>query len=240
MPPTPKKAPRRSGAPAPCLPLPDGADAAIFFVDGQYAFRSRDEGRDRLKFIAPSAVRQAFSHEPVDSGWLPAGAVRWGTGSRGDWLAAYRPAARYRLLFAGDGQAGEQRLTVPLPGLVFLGVGAHYYLWAIREDEFMPSAELFHAPLPNAGHTGLICFGANPHPKVAGGGFEAAWKTFVESPFSDHHRGGKSRSFPDDVMGQLLRLAGRGAKTYPRADLVALGCTAEEAVARVTERGHRD
>src|SRR5262249_19240117 len=104
-------------------------------------------------------------------------------------------------------------------------------------NRFDPKAALYRAPLPNVNSTGLICFGQNPHPDVAKGGFETAWQTFWEAPFNTHQDNGKSRAFPNKINDMLKKLAKGGAKTYPVKDLVSAGGNLEGTVERFTRRG---
>jgi hypothetical protein len=112
---------------------------------------------------------------------------------------------------------------VPLPALAFAGIGSQYYVWAIAQDEVSPEAPIKHAPLPNVGPDGGICFG-----------------DIITTPFSGHNSGGKSRRFPDDVRVQLLRLAHRNARRYPLRDLVGGYENLEQVVDRVIKKSERD
>lgn len=212
------------------------ADAALFFVEGQYLFHTRGEKGEETKYLSPAAIKQAFMLEAVDSGWLPCEAVRWGTCGRGSYIVSFFAPARRTLLIHSDDDLSETSLTVPLPGLVFVGLDQSWYIWAVRARKFSPDLELFHTPLPNIGQTGLICFGANQHPEVVRHGNQAAWELFISSAFNSHHADGKSLEYPQNILFRLHSLSTKKAARYPVRDLVSLRCTVNEAVRRLIER----
>jgi PRTRC genetic system protein B len=212
------------------------AEAAIYFVEGQYLFHARDDRGETIKYLSPSLVRQAFAMEPVDSGWLSPETLRWGTCKKGDYVISFYRPARRRLLIQNDDGRTTSTLTIPLPGLVFTGLDESWYVWAVRARRFAPDLELFEAPLPNVGGTGLICFGESRHPEVGKHGAQAAWELFISSPFNSHHSDGKSRKYPGDVISHLSFLHQRKAARYPVRDLVSLRCTIDEAVRRLINR----
>ena len=213
---------------------PAGATASLHLVHDQYLFHWTDGIREHCKFLSPMAVRQAFIQEPVDSGWLPVGAIRWGTGSRGTWAVRYEPPSVRTLRLDVDGT--KKPLRVPLPGLIFLGYDSAYYIWAVRGTKFNPKAPLYRAPLPNVSDPGIICFGANRHPSVSQGGIESAWRLFWSSPFNRHHADGKSHQSPEDITEVLIELARRRAPRYPTLDLVRIDDTVSQAIERFANR----
>ena len=210
---------------------PEGCQAALFFLDGQYLFTYDGDGAVHSKFVSPAAVRQAFAGEPVDSGWLPEGVIRWGSGSRGTWMVRYHAPAVYRVIIEG-----ERSFRVPMPPLIWFGQKTHYYIWAVKGKSFDPKAQLYRAPLPNVNLNGLICFGKNAHPDVAKGGFDKTWRTFWEAPFNGDHANTKSHAHKKDVREQLRAVAKSKEKTYPSTDLVRMGHTVESAIEMHTRR----
>ena len=211
------------------------AEAAIYFVEGQYLFHARDDKGETVKFLSPSLVKQAFVLESIDSGWLSPETVRWGSCNRGDYIINfYRPVWRRLMIESDDRQVAT--FTVPMPGLVFVGLDQSWYIWAVRARKFAPDLELFHAPLPNINGTGLICFGENRHPEVAKQGAQAAWELFISSPFNSHHVDGKSHEYPENIISQLATLHNRKAIRYPVRDLVSMDCTIDDAVSRLINR----
>ena len=194
-------------------------EAALLFTQGQYLFYSRHGDALQCKGVSAQTLRAAFVEEPVDSGWLPTGVMRWGSGPGGTFIVKFVPPALHALRLSTQDPSQPRMVTVPLPGLVFAGVHTTYYVWALREDTFAPSASLFRAPLPNVSSDGHICFGSNHPPGVSWETVDVAWRLFIDSPFNADMVGGKSVSFAQDVRRQLLALAAAKATTYPVDDL---------------------
>ncbi|HEX2913747.1 MAG TPA: hypothetical protein VH186_23280 [Chloroflexia bacterium] len=222
-----------------------GALARLYIMEGQYLLHYREEEEERYKFLSPTSLRHAFSRLPVETGWLPSGICRWGSSSVGQWCVRFIPPACYTLrlelpredelrkygVVAPAGEVVELE-GVPLPGMVFMGVGATYYLWAVASGTFHPDLPLFGAPLPNLYGDGRVCFGENRAPEAELSTMEEAWQLFITSPFTAHLAQTKSQEYSEDVRIQLLRLAGSSqgvgreasksedSTTYPATDLV--------------------
>ena len=228
---------KQAAAPA---ALPYGANAALLFIEGQYALQLADAGKGEpqtLKMLAPASVRAAFSKIPVDSGWLPPRLRRWGYGEQGEYAVLYVPPQAHPLRLINDfgerfGKKRSLRLTVPLPGLVFAGQGSGYAVWAAPGDDFNPAAAACRAPLPNVHANGTICFGPNRPPACAPGAIEAAWQLFIATPFNGHLKDGSSRAHAHDCREVLLALAEAEATAYPVEDLVRGGGTLDNVVTR--------
>ena len=195
-------------------------DLALLFTKGQYILYSRDGKALRPKGIAPETLRAAFVEEPVDSGWLPQGVLRWGSGPAGTFMVKYIPAGMYRLHLSTQDPAKPRMTSVPLPALVFAGVESTYYVAAVRDEHIGPKTLLFHAPLPNVYEEGRVCFGTNQPPAVSWKTIDAAWRLFLASPFTGASAQRKSVAYPDDVRQQLL--ACEQAAHYPVDDLQPL------------------
>jgi len=200
-------------------------DLALLFTRGQYVLYSRVGNQLRTKGVSVEALRAAFVEEPVDSGWLPPGVVRWGSGPGGTFLVTFIPPGQHTLHFTTQNVGKTRNVTVALPGLIYAGVNGAgeeasgtYYVWAIQEAKFDPAARLYHAPFPNVSTgDGRICFGSNTAPPVSWKTIEAAWQLFVDAPFNADMAAFKSRQHPQDVRRQLLSL--EGAERYPVSDL---------------------
>lgn len=196
-------------------------DLALIFTGGQYLLYQRQGQELRAKGVSAQALRQAFVQEPVDSGWLPAGVIRSGTGAAGPFVVKYIPPRVQTLsLFKAGGVTPPQLVQVPLPGLVFIGLHTTYSVWALCEETFSPSARLYHAPLPNVYADGRICFGSNRPPEVSAQTIEEAWQLFLTAPFNGDLAASRSRQHPKDVRAQLFALARKKATSYPVDDLV--------------------
>ena len=199
-------------------------DVALLFTKGMYILY-RKAGRELIpKGLSPATLRAAFVGEPVDSGWLSPDVKRCGSGPTGPFAVKFIPPGKHTLRLSAGDPSQPLVVSVPLPGLVFAGVNAvtggtqaTYYAWAIREEEFDPTATLFHAPLTNVYDDGRICFGENHPPEAAMDTIDRAWRLLIDSLFTGELAGGKSRKSSQDVRRQLLAL--EQADCYPVEDL---------------------
>ncbi len=214
-------------------PVLQNLQSSLHFCDGQLFYQSYKSGT--IKPIATEAARQAFSTQPIDSGWLPPNVNRWGHGNKGQWMCEFVAPNVYTLTLALAGQ--HKTITVPMPSLIWFGQGNNFYIWAAKQKHFTPDAELFAAPVPNVtASSGIICFGGKNKNRVEKGGFEKAWELFWEMAFNKDHSGGKSNQHKEDVTKQLLALASSKAKSYPLGDLVPMRTTLNQVVNRFAGR----
>jgi len=195
-------------------------EAELLIVAGQYILHYRDEHRQpQIKFLSEESVRQAFSEQEVISGWLPEGIKQWGINTKGTWMIQWIPPAKHTLTLLGKAMP-EQPVAIPLPALIFAGVGHTYYVWASAEKEFSTEMPLYQAPLPNLYGDGKVCFGNNTPAPVSAESFQSVWQLFISSPFNGDLAGGKSMRHKTDVRHQLC--ASRKKAAYPTNDLVPL------------------
>lgn len=68
--------------------------AALYFLDGHYLFRSRENQGWKFKFVTSDDVMAAFTSRERDSGWLPSGIVRAGSNKAGEWFVYSAPAQK--------------------------------------------------------------------------------------------------------------------------------------------------
>lgn len=192
-------------------------DAELLIVRGQYVFHYQDDhGQDQFKFLSEASVRLAFNEQEVDSGYLPHNVIRWGVNTKGTWLLQWIPPGKHTVLLEGPTMPKDP-VSLPLPGLIFAGLGTSYYVWAVKESQYSPHLPLYHAPLPNLHPNGGVCFGTN-HPEPASAEtFEKAWNLFITSPFNGDLTEGKSSRHMRDIRQQLCAV--RKKHTYPTSDL---------------------
>ena len=200
-------------------PVP-GAEVCVSITRGQAYAQYLEGDQENVVPISMAQALRIFSSCDIDTGWLPTGVVRCAETSKGAMVLSYRPPSPATFLL--DGRSGKiDTLTIPLPGLVMLGVESKYYLWSLKEAVFSPDAVLHNTPLPNINSDGTICFGANKVTRATGEAVAKVWALFWESPFSDHSVQGKSGTHPADIRKVIRELAKRRrARTYPVADLV--------------------
>jgi hypothetical protein len=194
-------------------------EAALLFTRGQYVLYYHSGEELICKGLSAQTLRAAFVEEPVDSGWLPEGVMRWGSGPAGTFMVKYIPPGKQHLHLSTQNPA-EPRIIAPmLPALVFAGVQSTYYVWALLTASCDPQAPLCHAPLPNVYPDGHICFGSNRPPMASWETLDEAWRLFVGSPFNADMVQGKSQAFPGDVRRQLVAVASSEDSRYPEDDL---------------------
>lgn len=192
-------------------------DAALYFLDGHYLFRSREQAGWKSKFVTSADVLAAFTGKETDSGWWPAGIVRAGTSKSGGWFVYSAPAQKAAISF--DGQ--PESVKIPLPRTVLVGIGSSYYLWALKAERFDRNAVAYAAPFPNVHSDGKVCWGASTPPRAAPDKAREVWELFFSTPFSDHLVDRKSKAHPGDVRIELRELAGK--REYPVDDLLMTG-----------------
>ncbi|HEX8653067.1 MAG TPA: hypothetical protein VF708_19780 [Pyrinomonadaceae bacterium] len=213
--------------------LPQKFDPTLTFRGGQYELTVQDHnGTVFPKIVSPAAVREAFTLEVIDSGWLPDIVRRYGVCRFGEWFVGFIPPGRHELPLESDeegAQRGMIKITTPLPGLIFFGCNTKYFLWAVGSDTFDPKSEVFHAPLPHVemdkptAPAGLICWGYHQPQKCRAATFMKAWKLFMETPFSNHTVDSKSKKYPEDVRLMLREVAALPeGSLYPVEDLMPL------------------
>lgn len=204
--------------------------AQLLFLPGQYLFATNQGSRTNYKFLSPSSVKAAFSNIPIDSDFLPPNTIKWGINSDGEYLVQYIPPHQQGVTLTNSTESRLLAITVPMPGMIFMGWGLHYWLWCVKDKQLTPESQLFHVPLPNVMQNGAICFGTTPHSPCSALGIGRSWNGFWSSPFNDHTVQSKSKEFPTDVRSQLLKLHGQKTKRYPLKDLVSCNKNVTEAI----------
>jgi len=190
-------------------------DAELLFIKEQYLFHYREGTKEHYKLLSSVSLRTAFSHEPIDTDWMPPGVIRWGTNSQGNWVVKFISPAQYNLQFDDS-----KLITIPLTALVFVGQNTQYWVFATDGATFNPESKAYHTPLPNIHPNGLICWGEITPPVASTQTIDIAWQSFITTPFNADLSSQKSRKFPQDVREHLKSLALRKRRTYPVKDLV--------------------
>lgn len=170
--------------------------------------------------IAPDALAAAFTGTPVTTGLLPRECLFAGRDNGKPYFGVYLPPQARVLRVA---VATPFTVTLPLPGLVFVGCGVKYRVFAVKHRPTTADEGLFHAPLPNVYDTGTICQGSAAFPVCAAETFYPAIETFFASDFNADLSARKSRQYPQDVLALWRALD--GAETFPEDDLLRTGHT---------------
>jgi PRTRC genetic system protein B len=179
-------------------------------------------------------VSNAFNRFGARTGLLPADALFWssiaGSLRLGIWL---NPAIR--ALRIGRGKKVET-LRVPLPGLVFVGQGKQYSIYAAQKRPMTDRAQLYQAPLPNVHQNGSICAGNVQFPAASGETIGQAVEMFFESLFNYDLADGKLRN--DANLITFLRGL-RKARAFPIDRLAPSPVTLREVMGMASTNGER-
>jgi hypothetical protein len=204
------------------------ARAALFFLEGgHYLFRDCGANQESSKFVTSIDVAAAFSRQEIDTGWLPAGIVRYGHNAKGPWFVYSPPAQKVQVII------GDDHVAIPIPRTVLVGNGAMYYLMALKGKHFEHQADGYHAPFPNVYIDGRICWGQNTPPEAWPEHARQVWDLFFSTPFNGDLANGKSKQEKTDVR-VLLRELGK-ANRYPENDLVEINTTIGYAIERLVK-----
>jgi PRTRC genetic system protein B len=211
-------------------------DAEILFSEGSYLLHYREGTKHIYKSLSAMAIVQAFSRQKKeDSNWLWERLIRHGQCELTDWAVAFLPKNNYLL------QVSDRQLKVPMPSLIFMGIGRDYFVWAVKETTFQSSSIVYRAPFPNVNAIdGKVCFGNVEVPTANLQTIREAWSLFVESKFNQDYASGKSRRFAQNIIEQLEILHTKGKYCrYPLSDLVAIGrmgITVDDLVSAVLQK----
>ena len=162
--------------------------------------------------VTAADVAAAFSTFGASTGLLPRDTLFWQHTAQGDRLALWLPPERRTLVFGGR----IAPLTLTLPGLVFVGQGRQYWLYAaLRRPEGRD--QLYRAPLPNVHQDGKICQGSVKFPACSVATVRQAAELFFTSEFNyDLLAGNLDGADPVKTLRSLAK-----AKAFPPAKLVA-------------------
>lgn len=145
-----------------------------------------------------------------------AGQVRVGL-----WIS---PAA-HTLLVSSAQKA--RRLTAPLPGLVLVGQGRAWWVFAAKARPAQPGDRLYHAPLPNVHTDGGICQGDAKFPIAKAGTLLQAAAVFFESEFNNDLGDEKIAGHAGGTLAFLRGLRGE----FPTDRLIDAGRTIGQVMA---------
>lgn len=217
--------------------VPPDAEAALYFLPGQYLFETFGEHQNGLKALSSAQVTRAFRDLQTDTSWIDRRVLRYREAMDGNALLSYLPAGVRTITIAFPGDRIET-LTLPLPTLVLLGKGKDYYLWAAPSSKVTRNTRLAVAPLPNIG-SAKICFGKNEVPETHPSTLPMVWKLIVEAPFNGDHSTGRCQT-ENDVRDLLAKLAADNLKKFPATQLIMSSSTVEDAWESIVERTRYD
>lgn len=172
------------------------------------------DGSHVIHPISPTDLAAQLNQIPLATGLLPANTLFWRHSGGQVGIGIYVPPRRWRPI------ANGRHYHIPLPGLVFFGLGREYTVFAVKQKPTSAEAPLFHLPTPNVNTEGKICLGQAPFPEAHNTTIEAALKLFMEgSEFNHDNSRQRCVSYPDDTL-QLWTVL-EGEKQFPLRELVA-------------------
>lgn len=184
---------------------PEALDAvprlALVFTDETiYCTRFSARGEPASTYpVAAAGVASAFEGLALDTGLLPPDVLFYQRTARGSRYGMWLPPTTHDLVF----QQGRREIHVcaPMPGLVWVGQGIAYSIFAATERPTRKDATLYHTPLPNVYNDGEVCAGSVKFPKASAESLRQAATLFFESHFNSDLSTDKFRSQidrPDD------------------------------------------
>lgn len=178
----------------------------------------------RTRPVSAHDLAQTLARElDLSSGLLPPDTLWWASTARGVQIAIWQEPRIWMVRLRERSDRPPRRLSIPLPGLVFvcLRAGEPPYVFAARERPTAETAQLYRCPAPNVFDTGRICTGSHAFPADPA----RVPAAFFESFFSLDLAHGKSQRHPSSIIALWDEIAGTGA--YPLDDLCAAGTVAE-------------
>lgn len=184
--------------------------------------------------VSPLDLAAAFAGVEVATPVLPRRCLFWSRQGSVERLGIYLSPQTRGLWLAGR----KRRAHVPLPGLILVGKGHAYRLWAVehprnrgeyaRDWQPCETDRLYHAPLPNVnpkGNDAGVCQGtaSREFPEASTAAIYRAVAALFDSEWNDHWIDGKSQAEPKDVRAMYPKVRRLGY--WPAEDLVATSLT---------------
>lgn len=172
----------------------------------------------RRSFVAdPLSIVEVLGKVSINSGLLPDNVLFWQRREGQERIGVWLPPQVWRLRVEPTTRVNR---VIPLPGLVFVGKGKAYGLWALDSDR-RPGLDtaLYNAPCPNVSGNG-VCAGNVEFPEAGAATIRAAVGAFFESGFNNHLDNGKSKKHPAAILDMWRELHKAKATAYPVEDLV--------------------
>lgn len=176
--------------------------------------------------VNPDDLVAAFGDAPLTTGLLPRNCLFFQRANGALRLGIYVPPQVRTVAVVLAGETRATALRIPLPGLVWVGCGREYHLFAVKQPPYQATERLFVAPFPNVYSDGRICPGDVSFPVCAIETVQPALNMFLVSRFNGDLRGGSSQAHHEDVrvlwqeLHAALSAGEEGADRWPLDDLV--------------------
>lgn len=132
--------------------------------------------------VSMSSLGGAFNAFEASTGLLPENVLFWQRRHDAERVAIWLPPARRTITWRSGKRA--EKLSVPLPGFVFIGAGVQYAIFAAPQRPASERDTLYTAPLPNVHADGTICAGNVEFPRCTLGTIQQAADLFFGSEFN--------------------------------------------------------
>lgn len=205
---------------------PDALQAEINIYRESIVARLHQPEAIYTKLISATELARAFSQQlATTSPLLPPNTLWWKTTSNGSLHALWQEPQIRQLALQHAAFAPPQRLTLPLPGLVFICT-PHRPPWvfAALHRPQTEREQLYHAPTFNIFANGRVCPGSHHFPGPPAAIVESFFLSFF-SPTGDYRN--RSRRHPENLKALWTELD--GAADYPLTDLIP-SITVQEAM----------
>jgi len=194
-----------------------------FYETAVFVSKWAADGRVQTYPVDVHDVVGACAKMEMQSSLLPANTLFWGQLENMTKLGIYVPARRWQI------QTDARHYHLPMPPLIFVGVGTAYKVFAIKKRPFgqhsiqepAHTIQLYHAPCPNVYTGGGICSGNTPFPACSPETIQTALGLFMEdSTFNADLCTNKCNSHKDDIRHLWEKLDEK--KRFPLKELVPM------------------
>lgn len=175
-----------------------------------------------LYALDPAQVALAMAGVSLATPLLPKNCLFWQKTNGDEKLGIYCEPQIWAVNVAVGSE--WQAWRVPMPGLIWMGQGKSYRLWAVKGSDWpIRETHLYKAPCPNVSED--ICRGDVSFPVAGPDTIWAALRLFFESDFNNHLANGKSQAVKDSIVEVWRTLHEAEALVYPEDDLVSTSTT---------------
>lgn len=175
--------------------------------------------------VSSKDLAAALSGQQITTGLLPRNCLFYGFTGQNERIGIYQPPSKKTLTVQFY---SERQITIPLPGLVFFGVGLNYYIFAVKNKWPEEKDRLFKAPFPNVYRSGKVCVGNVSFPICSPKTIHHALELFLSSGFNRDLSDMKSKTQRNNVLHKWATL--QGAEQYPLNDLYATNLTLKDII----------
>jgi hypothetical protein len=199
---------------------PDQLKLRLDFYGQAIVMHVIEDGVIQGKIVSAEDISRVLARQVgVSSGFLPDGAVWWRQLPDGSQVALWRRPQVTRVALQEELFAPPVRLTIPLPGLLFLCSPGHPpWLCAAKRRPRTPDDILYHAPCFNVFASGESCPGSHRYGQDVGKIPDEFFIAFFSRAGDTR---GRSHRHRDNLRALWQELDGR--RRYPNDDLVEFG-----------------